>query len=79
MFSKVRDDKKQEVEAFWKEDFSNCSTLKYLPDYSVCRCPDNRRCRYASVYSGLTLCGHPDHKKFIPEGSEAFDPQKGIF
>lgn len=77
-FFKKRENKPEEQKSIWKEDFSDCVAIKYLPDYSVCKCKDNRYCRYVSVYAGLSLCNNPKHKSFIPEGSEPFDPHKDL-
>jgi hypothetical protein len=63
----------------WKDDFSDCTTKDYLPAYSVCLNDNNTHCRFVAMYAGMTLCGNPEHKKFIPEGSEPFDPHKGQF
>ena len=72
-------ERKKERKSFWKDDFSDCSTLDYLPEYSVCTCNNNRQCRYVAMYAGVMLCGNPKHKSFIPEGSEPFDPYSGRF
>lgn len=64
--------------SFWKEDFSDCVTADYLPQYSVCKCRNNRHCRFVAMYAGMVLCSNPRHKSFIPEGSERFDPHKGL-
>lgn len=63
----------------WKEDFSDCATLDYLPDYSICKCRENRNCRFVTTFAGMILCSNPKHKSFIPEGSEPFDPHKNLF
>ncbi len=60
----------------WKSDFSDCITADYLPEYSVCQCPQNSNCRFVTRYAGMLLCSNPDHKSFIPEGAETFDPHK---
>ena len=65
--------------SIWKEDFSDCVTLDYLPDYSVCRCDNNKHCRHVAHYAGMTLCGNPRHKSFILAGSQPFDPGKHQF
>ncbi len=72
--------KKKAVEekSYWKEDFSDCVALDYLPDYSICKCKTSYNCRYVARYSRVVLCSHPDHKSFIPEDSERFDPHKDL-
>lgn len=75
--------KKKPVEeehcSVWKEDFSDCVTADYLPDYSVCQTDNNTHCRYAARYAETALCSNPAHKSFIPEGAERFDPHKNRF
>lgn len=69
--------KKSEQEAavsIWKDDFSDCVVADYLPNYSVCQNEDNMNCRYVANYAGMTLCANPQHKAFIPEGAEPFNP-----
>ncbi len=81
-FNKKMDKPKKQVdvmENFWKDDFSDCEAIKYLPEYSVCKCRNNRQCRYVAMYAGMVLCSSPKHKSFIPEGSEPFDPHKNLF
>ncbi len=68
-----------EYASIWKQDFSDCETSDYLPAYSVCLNKNNSYCRHVAIFEGMSLCGNPDHKKFIPEGSEPFDPHKGQF
>ena len=63
----------------WKQEFSDCTTLDYLPDYSVCKNKNNKNCRFVAMYAGMTLCGNPKHKTYISEGSEPFNPHKGQF
>jgi hypothetical protein len=75
---KVRKEE-QEGASIWKEDFSDCTSADFLPEYSVCLNKDNINCRYVAKFADMTLCGHPEHKAFIPEGSEPFDPHKGQF
>ena len=69
----------QDYVSVWKTDFSDCVASDYLPEYSVCLCKNNRSCRYVVMYAGMTLCSNPEHKGFIPEDSEPFDPHKGQF
>ncbi len=72
--------KKVEVDInIWKIDFSDCVTADYLPTYSVCQCQQNNNCRFIARYAGMILCSNPEHKNFIPEGAELFDPQKGQY
>ncbi len=70
--------KKKQVEeeyvSIWKEDFSDCITADYLPSYSVCQNENNASCRHVALYAGMQLCGNPEHKSFIPEGAEPFNP-----
>lgn len=68
--------KEEPYVSIWKDDFSDCITADYLPDYSVCQCENNKSCRHIATYAGMTLCSNPDHKSFIPEGAERFDPYK---
>ncbi len=63
----------------WKSDFSDCVTADYLPEYSVCQCSENKTCRFTTRYAGMLLCSNPEHKSFIPEGAEPFNPHKGQF
>ena len=69
----------EELDGFWKEDFSDCITSDYLPTYSVCRSGNNRQCRHVAMYAGMTLCGNPEHKSFIPADSQPFDPHRNQF
>ncbi len=78
-FQNKRAEASEEYQSFWKEDFSDCVAIKYLPDYSVCKCKNNRRCRYVAMYAGLTLCCNPKHRIFVPEGSAPYDPHEGPF
>lgn len=75
--------KKKPVEdefvSIWKSDFSDCIVADYLPTYSVCQNEKNTSCRYVAHYAGMILCSNPQHKSFIPEGAERFDPHKGQF
>jgi hypothetical protein len=76
--------KKKEIDnddyvSIWKVDFSDCVAADYLPGYSVCQCGNNRTCRYVARYAGMKLCGNPNHKSFIPEGAEIFNPHKDQF
>ncbi len=61
------------VERVWKEDFSDCATSAFLPEYSVCLCEDHEACRHVATYGGMTLCGNPLHKSFIIEDPEPDD------
>lgn len=72
--------KREPVEetSYWKEDFSDCNARDYLPDYSICKCKSSRNCRYMSIYGTVFLCSHPEHKSFIPPGSDRFDPHKNL-
>lgn len=63
----------------WKNDFSDCLTADYLPSYSVCLSENNTGCRYLAHYAGMTLCSHPDHKRFIPADGRPFNPHEGQF
>jgi hypothetical protein len=76
---KKKREKAEEYVSVWKQNFSDCTTSDYLPTYSICLCSDNRNCRYVAMYAGMTLCSNPEHKSFIPEGSEPFNPHKGQF
>jgi len=78
-FKKKKKKVEDEPVSVWKEDFSDCVTEDYLPSFSFCRCKNNPICRYAARYADVTLCSHPEHKSFIPPGSEPFDPRKGLF
>ncbi len=66
----------EEYVSIWKDDFSDCVSADYLPSYSVCQTKDNTSCRYVARYADMLLCSNPDHKSFIPEGAEQFDPRK---
>jgi len=79
LFKRKKKGEEREIASVWKNDFSDCVTSDFLPEHSVCRNKDNRNCRYVATYAGMTLCSNPDHKSFIPEGSEPFDPHKGRF
>lgn len=79
LFNKRRAAQPEEKKSFWKDDFSDCVALGYLPEYSVCKCKNNRYCRYVAMYAGVVLCSNPKHKSFIQEGSEPFDPRKSLF
>ena len=68
----------EEEQSYWKEDFSDCVVQDYLPDFSICKCRNSGNCRYIAIYSNVFLCSHPDHKSFIPPGSEPFDPHKNL-
>ncbi len=79
-FKKKRQKKgEEEYVSIWKSDFSDCVSADYLPDYSVCQNKNNATCRYVARYAGMTLCSNPEHKSFIPEGAEPFNPHKGRF
>lgn len=78
-FKKKKKTSEDDYVSIWKNDFSDCVVAHYLPDYSVCQCEKNHSCRHVARYAGMTLCGHPDHKCFIPEGAERFNPHKGQF
>ncbi|VGO20013.1 hypothetical protein SCARR_02073 [Pontiella sulfatireligans] len=71
--------KEEESVSIWKTDFSDCVTADYLPTYSVCKCDNNRHCRFIVYYEGMRLCSHPEHRNFIPEGAPRFDPHKNQF
>ncbi|MBN2163769.1 MAG: hypothetical protein JXR25_11225 [Pontiellaceae bacterium] len=74
----IKEKQQEEPVSIWKEDFSDCATLDFLPEYSVCKNCNNRHCRYVAIYGAMVLCSNPDHKSFIIEGSEPFDPHKGL-
>ena len=76
---KKKTEQKEEFYSFWKTDFSDCETSDYLPAHSVCKTEENKNCRFLTNFESMELCSHPDHKKFIPEGSEPFDPYKRQF
>ena len=76
---KQKDKPEEQTKSIWKEDFSDCETLEYLPDYSVCKCTDRCYCRHVAMYAGMVLCSNPRHKSFILPGSEPFDPHKNLF
>ena len=79
-FKKKRQNKgEEEYVSIWKSDFSDCVSADYLPDYSVCQNENNVTCRYVARYAGMTLCSNPEHKSFIPEDAEPFNPHKGRF
>ena len=63
-------------ESIWKCNYSDCVATDFLPDYSICRCDNNQNCRYITQYSGMMLCSHPNHKEYVPSGSEPFDLKK---
>jgi hypothetical protein len=63
----------------WKEDYSDCVTRGFIDMYSICLCPNNHNCRHLSMYGGSTLCNHPRHESFIPEGSEPVDPHEVMY
>ena len=65
----------KEYKSIWKDDFSDCITADYLPNYSVCQNKNNMTCRFLAHYSGMQLCSNPAHKSFIPEGAEPFNPR----
>ncbi|MCF7816535.1 MAG: hypothetical protein K9M54_01535 [Kiritimatiellales bacterium] len=79
LFKKKKKPDEDDYVSIWKHDFSDCVAADYLPDYSVCQCQNNNTCRHVARYAGMTLCGNPLHKSFIPEGAERFDPHKGQF
>lgn len=79
LFRRRKKEEELDVASVWKQDFSDCVTADYLPEYSVCQNEDNRSCRFVAIYAGMTLCSNPNHKSFIPEGAEPFDPHKGQF
>lgn len=74
-FSNKKSTEPEQSVSVWKEDFSDCVTADYLPSYSVCQTESRSKCRYCVRYEGMILCSHPDHKRYIPEGSEPFIPQ----
>lgn len=76
---KKQNSKEEEYESVWKSDFSDCISADYLPGYSVCQNDNNVTCRYVARYAGMILCSNPEHKSFIPEGAEPFNPHKGQF
>lgn len=78
-FKKSQKADAQKPQFMWKEDFTDCVALKYLPEYSVCKCKNNYQCRFVAMFSGLVLCCNPEHKSFIPEDSEPYDPYEGSF
>lgn len=78
-FEKKKKESEEERISVWKEDFSKCMTADYLPNYSVCQTEDTSSCRYIAQYEGMVLCSHPEHKSFIPEGSEPFNPHANRF
>ena len=78
-FKRKKKAEEPEFESIWKDDFSDCITADYLPNYSVCQNGDNSSCRYVARYAGMTLCSNPEHKRFIPEGAEPFDPHARRF
>jgi hypothetical protein len=78
-FRKKKKPAEKEHTAGWKEDFSDCIAADFLPGYSVCRNKNNTSCRYIVHYSGMTLCSNPQHKSFIPDGEEPFNPHPGRF
>lgn len=79
LFWKKKSVEQNEYVSVWKDNFTDCVTSDYLPEYSVCLSKDNRSCRFVAIYAGMTLCSNPEHKRFIPEDSEPFDPHKGQF
>ena len=79
LFKKKKKPVEDEYVSIWKSDFSDCVTADYIPDYSVCQCGNNSNCRFVARYAGMTLCSNPNHKSFIPEGAEVFNPHKGQF
>ena len=78
-FGKKNQDKPDESKSIWKQDFSDCMAADFIPNYSVCQTLDNRHCRHVVMYSGMTLCGHPEHKSFIPKDAETASPDQGSF
>ncbi len=74
LFEKKKESQKKARKSHWKEDFSDCVAMKFLPDYSVCKCENRRQCKFAAMFSGMIICCNPGHEDFIPEGSESFDP-----
>lgn len=82
MFNYFKKKKKlpgEDYVGIWKNDFSDCVAADYLPSYSVCQNENNVACRYVAQYAGMNLCSNPEHKNFIPEGAERFNPHKGQF
>jgi hypothetical protein len=77
-FTKKKSIEEEPVD-IWKSDFSECVTADYIPDYSACQTKNNTSCRFVARYAGMSLCSNPNHKSFIPEGSEPFNPHKGQF
>lgn len=69
----------EEFTSIWKSDFSDCIAADYLPSYSVCQNENNTTCRYVAHYADMILCSNPQHKTFIPESAEPFNPHKGQF
>jgi hypothetical protein len=78
-FFKKKNTQHEEHASVWKSDFSDCVAADYLPAYSVCQNGNNRDCRFVVRYAGMILCSHSDHKTFIPEDAEMFNPHKGQF
>ncbi len=78
-FKKKKNSEEESYVSVWKSDFSNCVAADYLPNYSVCQSENKVLCRYVTRYAGMTLCSNPDHKSYIPEGAERFNPHKGQF
>ena len=68
-----------EYVSVWKSDFSDCVAADYLPNHSICKSKKNSNCRYVARYASMILCSNPEHKSFIPEGAEEFNPHKGQF
>ncbi len=65
----------EEPSSIWKSDFSDCVTTDYLPSYSVCNNENNTTCRYVALYAGMSLCGNPQHKTFIPNDTAPTEPE----
>lgn len=78
-FRKKKKPAEKEPLIVWKEDFSDCITADYLPNYSICQNKNNASCRYIAHYSGMLLCSNPMHKRFIPDGAEPFNPHEDRF
>lgn len=78
-FKKKKKPDEEEHISIWKDDFSDCITADYLPNYSVCQNEHNSTCRYAVHYASMLLCSNPIHKSFIPEDAEPFNPHEGRF
>jgi len=78
-FGRNKQSETDEPRSIWKQDFSDCVTADFIPTYSVCQTLNNRYCRHVVMYSGMKLCSHPEHKRFIPEDAAPFDPHKGQF